>query len=386
MTEPLEGELTQLLQERADAAQPPPVPLGMLRREGQAARDRSRRRPVLAAAAAAGILVLGLTAVTSLVSPSSKNTPTDSPRSEQPARPQVPYIHQGLLRVGSDEIPTQADQVLAEAGSVLVTDHYYSQSKGESSRSHALLGGELTPLPILEDAVVSLSQGGNLVAALSHPTPDSTRISVYRFPETDHERHIDLQIPGSCCHPGAVGFLGWDGDDRLFYNVDWLDEPFVWDVLTEGSAPVPVRGAPGPVIQVDLAGAVTVPGQYGEVTERVLGDVDESGVFRERMTIPAAEPTETIRWSPTGDFAAYRGKTAPVIDTVEDGQAGVPLNLGARKYSHFVAFEPDGNALLVTWTRNRHELMRCEPTGDCAPVLELGGVNALDDWAFAEHG
>lgn len=382
MTEPLEHELVVLFREQANSAEVPPVQVDTLRRRAaEIARD-SHKPMILGVAAATALLVAGVAVSSGLLGSSPDETPATPPVANQGSSdgslPQVPFINEGVLHVGSGEFPTSADQLFAEGDALLLTDTYYSQTKGESSRSFALTDGKIVNLPELVDAIVSLSPDGTAVAAITHPTPASTQVSVYRFPQMDQVRSIDLPFGGSCCGPQSVNFRGWDGAGHLFLNAE--GESLMWDPASD--AAVKVTGAPGEIVQADNAGVLAVPGEYGQVADRVLGEVNDEGHFQARLTITAGDPTAGVSWSPSGTLAAYFGQSAPVIDDVEDDREAVSLNLGGREFSHFVAFESDASVLLVARKGNKNDLLRCGAEGGCDFVLQIGAVANLDDWIF----
>ncbi len=382
MTDPLEQELVVLFREQATSAEVPPARVAALQRRAGGVKPASHKPMVLGVAAATALLIAGVAVGSGVLGNSHDDTPATPPVANQGSAdaslPQMPFIYKGVLHVGSEEYATSADQLFVEGDALLLSDIYYSQTMGESSRSFALSAGDVVDLPELVDAIVSLNPDGTAVAAITHPTRASTQVSVYRFPQMNQVRSIDLPIAGSCCESPSVSFRGWDGAGHLFLNAE--GESLMWDPA--GDAAVEVTGAPGEIVQADNAGVLAVPGRYGQVAERVLGEVDDAGRFQARLTIAAGDPFGGVSWSSAGTLAAYYGQSAPVIDDVEDDQDAVVLDLGGREFSHFVGFESDASVLLVARDGSKNDLLRCGADGGCDLVTEIGAVARLSDWIF----
>ena len=390
MNDRIEHDLVSLFNERVESTPTPPVPEALL---GLSARPRRRAGLVaaVAAVAAAAVVVVGTSIGTALLVGSSDEAPPagqtggSTAPTEQPSSgagssgaPTIPYIQDGVLRLASATTPTTADQLRWAGDSVVATDNYFSQESGEVARSSILRGEELVPLPFLDDSVVALSLDGTQVVAMSHPVTTITRLTVYDLAQGTEDGAIDLATPGSCCESGSFDLLGFDTSGRVFYNEG--DRSFVWDPRT--AEPTAITGAPGEIAQVGPQGVLAVSGDYGSSTERVLGEVSESGAFDGGQEFTMPDPTEPASWSPSGEVVAYTANSGPVVEPRDASTGPVRLDVGGMVFSHFVGFESETDLLLVAREGNRNNLLRCATSGSCEVIEEMGGLNALDNWVF----
>lgn len=411
MVDRIEDDLVALFHERAESDPPPPVPEALLT---MSARPR-RRAATLAAIAAAAVVVVGTSIGAALFVGSADDAPVvdqtggpsapdETPTAPRPSDPsgaqtrqspgsddqppvkagpsvslRIPYIRDGFLRFGSAATPTTADQVQSAGTTVLATDNYSSQEGDGLARTSILRGEELVPLAFLDDSVVALNLDGTQVLAMDYPDTTTTRLTVYDLPQGTETGVIEIAVPGTCCETSAVDPVGFDASGRVFVNEG--NGSFMWDPRTERPI-VDVTGAPGKIVQVGLQGALAISGDFGSSARRVLGEVDESGVFVAGQEFTMPDTTETATWSPSGDTVAYSANAGPVVMPRDVSTGPVPLDVGDRVFSNFVAFESETDLLLVAREGNRSSLLRCSTASTCEKIADMGGLSTLANWVF----
>ena len=70
---------------------------------------------------------------------------------------------------------------------------------------------------------MELSPDGSLLAVVTNPTQNSTRVTAYRTTDDTEIDHVDLALPFSNWTGGgnSLSLLGVDGQDRIY----WAQEP-----------------------------------------------------------------------------------------------------------------------------------------------------------------
>jgi hypothetical protein len=394
MTDQLARDLADLFQSTADGADTPHLALDDVVARGRALREVRRRRAALWTAVAAAAAVVAVCLPVALVGQGGHHRPVPAHRTSAPS-PSIPasqppilaYLDHGTLHAGGLTMPTGGNRILSRGGTTYVT----TSKKDPWSWSH-LVDGRLKPVgPSHSDAqpwtgwqAMELSPDGSLLAVVTNPTQNSTRVTAYRTTDDTEIDHVDLALPFSNWTGGgnSLSLLGVDGQDRIY----WAQEPadfagpetdWVWH---------PSSGAPaqlGEPFASQPYGMFTVTPAGPLVDHEILGEADD-GTWHDvtRFADPGNDDSSGTVWSPSGAVYA-RGPDAPALISTATG-AEVEPRLPARLHS-WIGFESDTDVLGVVGTSQEAELVRCNvSTGGCAAVEKLPA--GWRSWQWATNG
>lgn len=378
MTDQLERDLTALFQDRATATDVPPLPLDRIASAGARASATRRRRTGIAAAVAAAVVVVAIAVPAALLGSHDGAVPPIADDGPSPtnavAPPALPYLHRGVLYADGRQVAAPGADYLEATGDTTLVGYW--TPPGHITWS-VLRGDGLVRLPYLDDqSSPALSADGSEAAAVTNPTPLTTRVAVYDLASGRMSAHIDLDVPRTCCDGGAVQAVTFAADGRLY----WL-QGVGFHVWRPGSATAPQLQVEHPIYQVGPAGPIVAVGNGGRV-----GTVDADGRFTPGRRLPV---DQSALFSPDGreiafevddQLAAKTGTTA-YGPTVMDADTGRPVALHLTgTFARWDGFEDDGHVLVTTTGAGTH-LERCDTgAGSCEPVMDLPG--SPDSWVF----
>lgn len=387
MTDQLERELTDLFAARADATEPPPVPLRAIIDGGRDdARRTRRRRSVVAALTSAAVVVA--VAAASVVGhghstrPVTPAAPTATPSVDAALMgpPTLPYLSNGAVHIDGRVVSTDAIMLASRGGTT-----YFEDTTG--AWWHVVDG---TPVKVAAADKrqrtwtgwheVVLSPDGRLMVVLTDPTPDTTRLTAYNTSDDREIAHVDLAVPFTNWTGGglAIQYLGIDARERVYWsqppNRATLRTTATWMWHPGHGSPVAL-GKPFSSPHPDEPPYVVSP--IGPVVDGVLGRIVDGRWQQIRRLDVRADGSV---WSPSGATVAYPGET-PGFLSIGSG-ARTAAHLPGTGLERWVGFESGTTVLGLTTAGHGHapRLVRCDVrTGACAQIGPSPGAST--QWA-----
>lgn len=147
--------------------------------------------------------------------------------------PKEPFVKGTTLYAGGRSFEVGKHVNLVTAGDTVLVGHW-----GRTITWQTLRGGRLMPLPYGEGRMPVLSPKGTRVAVATHPTPRTSRITVYDAMTDATIDRVDLDLPATCCDGGSIQHLSID----VSGTARWVEERANGDAPVmqwrPGSAPV----------------------------------------------------------------------------------------------------------------------------------------------------
>ena len=303
----LSAELRQV----AESRPLPDVAAEGLARVGAAERVR-RRKGLLAAAAAAVVLVLGTAFLPRLVTGRGDVAgPAHPPRhpgtlAQLAVGPEstLPWWSGGELHLGSRVLPTNHDEVVAAAGTILVGNVYVSGFDHLASWWYVTEQG-LVPLASSTTSVFapSVSPDGRLVAWAEPHGRNHRTLVLWDVRRERAIGRLGVRIPVACCGRGSDAVIrGVDARGQVFFDTGGALR--VW---RPGERPRVVRGISGALYEVNaypegLTWQAHASDPLGPFPIS-YGWVDDRGVVHRAGSLPNG-----ALWSPDGEGYAFVGE------------------------------------------------------------------------------
>lgn len=377
----IEDELSRELRVVAHDVELDRVPAAGLARLGEQEKRRRRTLAVTGSVAAlCGVLVAGF-ALSWVVGsdsavPDPVVTPSETPTEgldELPAGPgtDVPWISDGVLHLGREQISTDLDVVKHAGGTTLVGTEP-SALQPARTRWALVSAGELVELVSTRSRLdIAISADGDTVVwAEDGPTPRGqgfaeVRSTVTLYDVGSRQSLGSITSPDYRCCGGDAQFLlnGVDNQGRAFFTVAG-DEKYVW---APGDQEVTtITGTP----ETSFSWVDAWPGGFAYVDRgSTIGTVDADGRFR---AVADLHGPGTAVWSPDGTRYALARQ---VVHVETDRRVRLDLPGGAR---HQVLTWESSDAVILS-LRGRggqaeaslQGLVRCHAdTGECESVAD----------------
>lgn len=370
----IEDELTRELRGLADGVELDRVPAAGLARLGEQERRRRRRLAATGSVVAVCVAVVAGYSVSSVPGGDSVDSgPVVTPDSPAPtelpegAATTVPWIKDGVLHVGDEEIETDLDTV-RHAGDTTVVGTSPFAPESADRRWALVAGNELVELITTPDFVdLEISANGDTVAWAETSIPEAggdigettATVTVY---DVESQREVgSVESPPYLCCGGDAQFVfnGLDNQGRVFITVGEF-ERYVWmpgeDSFTEVTGTPEMSFSPGRTWPDGLT-----------LSDGTIGTVDDQGGF-ESVAVVQGSP----EWAPDGArYALARQAVDPVTEKrvrfdLPEGSAYRVLTWESPDAVILAQRDPDEPP-----ARSLLGLVRCHAdSGDCESVAD----------------
>lgn len=389
----LEQELTRLLDERAGGLEHSVPPIARLVAEGEAAAKRHRRVRTCSAVGAAAAVLVAVVIPLAAAGHHSDNRPAPAHHGNRrspdangiPTTPTtLPYLDGKVLHIGEREISLRGDptELISRGNTTL----YWDQKTERWQRVWTTRGDEIEPVgvpyggnhrPWVGWLQPFVSADGASIAVLTHPTQDTSRITIYDAEGLDETAHVDIDQPFNNWTGGGDSVVITNLTDNrqvLWYTSD--TSGMKWWIWSPGmDAPARIQSG----LDVEDDGRIPSGPPNGAVaTGRKLVTFSPTGQMQPINGVPADFDPVGAVWSASGAVAATDDAAGPQILDLDGGGEPVrpPTDFTILRW---FAFESDAYVVGAAAVDNIPSLVRCAADRSaCAVISKLPA-----DWEWS---